>query len=400
MPEALTQNFNYFCEEVYIALLERLNIDEILITYKMLYDNWNVNWRKEFTKWSRKNIASNIIEELLNRQMSLKIIVDCMMTHILPTKNLKELNNILLTVDKYVKPGEYWNTTRNLILTLQSNVPKYIIDQILYECIRSKELQKIQDVNSNLISKLDSTLISTLDHYVMKCFKSMLVEKTAKNSEVLTQNFGESLITTETIASPDSPDPSQSINFTQQEPPTRYDVSSINETDVNQNENCITQDVNVPKPYVYGFMQPIGNYFILLSIIYENMYIHMCIHIHVYTYVYTFFEKYRIYIIIIFIYFFLDAPYARSMYRDHERFWKFYMDLERFEKGLIHEDYNYVIDILKNYTEKRESELFVSKCCLILRNIKRSEYHLKNILTLTGNQYFNKDTLIERGYIT
>ncbi|XP_025263596.1 uncharacterized protein LOC105259189 [Camponotus floridanus] len=353
MPEALTQNFNYFCEEVYIALLKKLNIDEILITYKMLYDNWNVNWRKEFTRWSRKNIASNIIEELLSRQISLKTIVDCMMTHILPTKNLKELNNILLTVIKYVKPGEYWNTTRNLILTLQSNVPKHIIDQILYECVRNKELQKIQDVNSNLISKLDYTLISTLNQYVMKCFKNMLVEKTAKNSEVLTQNFGESLITTETIASPDSPDPS--INFTQQEPPIRY-VSSINETDVNQNEtdvnqnetdvnqnetdvnqneNHITQDVNVPKPYIYGFMQPI------------------------------------------------DAPYARSMYRDHERFWKFYMDLERFEKGLIHEDYNYIIDILKNYTEKRESELFVSKCCLILRNIKRSEYHLKNILTLT-----------------
>ncbi|GAB1862853.1 Chitin-binding type-2 domain-containing protein [Camponotus japonicus] len=323
MPEALTKNFNYFCEEVYVASLKRLNIDEILGAYKMLHDNWNVNWRKEFTKPSRKNIASNIIEELLNRQMSLKIIVDHMVTHILPTKNLKELNNILLTVNKYVKPGEYWNTTKKLILTLQSNVPKYIIDQILNECIRSKELQKIQDVNSNLINKLDSSLISKFDKCViMTCFKSMLVEKTAENSEVLTQNFGDSLITTETIASPDSPDPSQSISFTQQEPPTKYDVSSIiNKTDVNQNENHITQDVNVSKPYVYGFMQPI------------------------------------------------DAPYARSMYRDHEHFWKFYMDLERFEKGLIHEDYNYVIDILKSYTEKRESELFVNKCCLILRNI-------------------------------
>lgn len=101
----------------------------------------------------------------------------------------------------------------------------------------------------------------------------------------------------------------------------------------------------------------------------------------------------------LYIFFFQDASYAQSTYRDHERFWKFYMDLERFEKGLIYEDYDYVIDILKSYTKKRESELFVSKCCLILQKVKRSEYHFKNILKLTGNQYFNKNTLIERGYI-
>lgn len=242
----------------------------------MLHGNWNVNWRMDFTMLSRKNIACNIIKELLSRQMPLKTIVDNMMTHILPTNNLKELNNILLAVDIYVKSGEYWDITKNLILTLQSNISKRIIDRILYECIRSKKLQEIQDVNSNLISKLDSTLISTLDKHAMKCFKNILVEKTAKNSEVLTQNFGKSL-TTDTIASPDSPDPKQSISFTQQESPTRCDAISINETDVNQNETCITQDVNVAKPYMYGFMQPIGNYFILLSII--KICIYICIYI-------------------------------------------------------------------------------------------------------------------------
>lgn len=249
----------------------------------MFYDKWNVNWRKDYTMSSKKNITCNIIKELLNRQMPLKTIIDNMMTHILPTNNLKDLKNILLAVDIYVKPGEYWNTTKNLILTLQSNISKCVINRILYECIKNKELQEIQDVNSNLISKLDSTLISTLDKYAMKCFKNILA---AKNSEVLTQNFGENL-TTDTIASPDSPDPNQNISFTQQESPTRY-VISINETDVNQNENCITQDVNVEKPYIYGFMQPIGNYFILLSIIYKNVYIH----------VYTFFRKCRIYCIL------------------------------------------------------------------------------------------------------
>lgn len=79
------------------------------------------------------------------------------------------------------------------------------------------------------------------------------------------------------------------------------------------------------------------------------------------------------------------------------------MNLERFEKGLMYEDYDYVIDILKSYnTKKRERELFVSKCSLVLRKVKRSEFHLRNILRLTGNQYFNKNTFIERderGYV-
>ncbi|XP_050448925.1 metacaspase-2-like isoform X3 [Cataglyphis hispanica] len=338
IQEAVKQNFNYFCEQVYIASLKKLTVDQILKIYKMFHENWDSHSRRDFTIQARKNIACSIIKELLNREMSLKIIIDHMMTLILPTRNLNELYNILMCVDMYVKPGEYWKTVKNIILKRRPHVCKQIVEKILHECIQSNDLQNIQDVNNNLINKLDSTLISTLDKYAIKCFKNILVQKTAKNSysKVLINNFGESL-TTGTIASPDSPDPCQSVNFTQQElpiSPTRDDIS-LRETDINQNENHVTQDVNLTKPYKYGFMQPI------------------------------------------------DASYARSVYRDHERFWKFYMDLERFEKGLIYEDYDYVIDILKSYTEKRESELFVSKCCLVLQNVKRSEYHFKNILRLT-----------------
>lgn len=79
------------------------------------------------------------------------------------------------------------------------------------------------------------------------------------------------------------------------------------------------------------------------------------------------------------------------------------MDLDRFEKGLMFEDYDYIISVLKSYdTKKRERELFVNKCSVILRKITRSEYHLRNILRRTGNQYFNKNTLKEiskGGYI-
>lgn len=67
------------------------------------------------------------------------------------------------------------------------------------------------------------------------------------------------------------------------------------------------------------------------------------------------------------------------------------MDLDRFKKGLTHHDYDYVINILKSYAERQdETSLFVRSCCSMLRaEIKRSEYHVANIVRRTGNKYFN-----------
>lgn len=108
--------------------------------------------------------------------------------------------------------------------------------------------------------------------------------------------------------------------------------------------------------------------------------------------IYKFFPCIQI-IYMLYIYFFIDydLPDIRSVYRDHEHLWKFYVDLERFKKGLIYQDYDYVIHILKEYTEKQdETPLFVRSCYNILRReVKRSEYHLANIINRTGNTYFN-----------
>lgn len=82
---------------------------------------------------------------------------------------------------------------------------------------------------------------------------------------------------------------------------------------------------------------------------------------------------------------------AQSIYRDHENLWQFYVDLHRFKKGLEHKDYDYVIDILKIYKEKKdENHFFIKSCCNILQTeVKRSEYHLANIIRRTGNKYIN-----------
>lgn len=86
-----------------------------------------------------------------------------------------------------------------------------------------------------------------------------------------------------------------------------------------------------------------------------------------------------------------NLPDPQSIYRDHERLWKFYMDLERLKKGLAHKDYDYVIDILKSYKEKEdENHFFIQSCCNIFRTeIKHSEYHVANIIRRTGNKYID-----------
>lgn len=81
-------------------------------------------------------------------------------------------------------------------------------------------------------------------------------------------------------------------------------------------------------------------------------------------------------------------PDAQSIYRD--RFWKFYIDLNRIKQGLEHQDYDYVIDVLQTYTEKSDKSLHTCSCYNKLRKeIKRSEYHLANIIRLTGDKYFD-----------
>ncbi|XP_036138851.1 uncharacterized protein PF11_0213 isoform X1 [Monomorium pharaonis] len=216
----------------------------------------------------------------------------------------------------------------NTVKSLILRLPpdKFIIEKILRECIENENLIDVQDVNKNLINKVHPKLILQLDKNILERFKR-LTEKVAKNSHstLLIQNFGENL--SETIASPDG-----NTNLSQTEFP-RYDVTVANkikdqETEVNG------------KTYI---LRPID-----------------------------------------------DLPEPRSIYRDHNHLWKFYVDLDRFKKGLSHQDYDYVIKILKKYAEKDENTFFVHSCCKILRTeVKRSEYHLANIIRRTGNKYFN-----------
>ncbi|XP_032691072.1 protein dopey homolog PFC0245c-like isoform X2 [Odontomachus brunneus] len=275
----IDRRFYFFCQEFYQKCLKKLKISEILTVYK--------------------SINSSIITDV--------------------TKN----NEILECIKHFIKPGEYWYIARSMILMLTPD--KYIVESILRDCKRHKKLSDVQDINSMLINKLHPGIISQLDKNLMMHFKSLLNGEAAKdiyNVESV-QDFGESLVEVDTIASPDSK---------QIDSPESYNNA------VTDGSQSITKrrEINAISTRSY----------ILHSI--DNL------------------------------------PEAQSVYRNHKHLWKFYTDLERLKKGLEHEDYNYVIDILEEYAGKQDSNLFVRACCNMLRTeIKRTDHHLINIIERT-----------------
>ncbi|EZA59675.1 hypothetical protein X777_16658 [Ooceraea biroi] len=344
MRNAFVCQFNNLFEKVYVTSLSKLSIEEILAIYQMIHDVQNSRNAARFKEQSRKLIIHSIVRELLKRQMPLKMIIDQLVVCIAPNKNVYEFQNILTSVESYVKRAEYWNTVRSLILMFEPS--KDIIENVLRVCVETKNLADIEDVNNTLMNELDSILRLTLDRNLVKSFYNLITEKTARDScPVATiSRFGK-CERVESIASPDS---KQNAGALQAESSRTQDVASNSEVDMNRDERESSRGEDSINQVSYT-LQPID-----------------------------------------------DLPDARSIYRDCANLWKFFADLDRFKKGLTHKDYDYVIDILKSYMEKSgENSLFVRSCCTILRaEIKHSKYHLEQIIQRTGKLYFNTHSKI------
>lgn len=158
--------------------------------------------KKENFTLSSKCI-NHIILELLNRQISLKIITTRLVES-MPVKNVEKINNILRCVDAHVKPGEYWNTVKILVLQPSFQPFKHTLEMILKECINYENFTDIEDVNDILFNKLHPSLMSALDKHLVERFKN-LTKQTVKDScsSTLIQDFGKNSAA-ENIASPDS----------------------------------------------------------------------------------------------------------------------------------------------------------------------------------------------------
>ncbi|XP_076625531.1 uncharacterized protein LOC143343955 isoform X2 [Colletes latitarsis] len=73
----------------------------------------------------------------------------------------------------------------------------------------------------------------------------------------------------------------------------------------------------------------------------------------------------------------LPKPYSRH---SREKFWKFYIKLRSLQEGLMHNDYDHVMEILNSVKEK-EKTVFTRACYRILCNeIQYSQYQLNNLL--------------------
>lgn len=239
---AINKKFYFFCQEAYKMSLNKLHISQILLIYKMFYDTYKLLEKTDITR--------GVIQELLTRQIPLKTFVD-RIPFIRSTVAIKQNQEIFQSIEMFIKPGECWNITKSILLRIEPY--KYIIEQVLHDCIRTKKLSVAQDINNILISKLNPAELSVLNEHLMTQFKSLLPEKVITDTDTTKsiQNFGEDYLEMSTIA---SPDPERSP--CQMASPKRNNVIVTNRSDIHQKGATIDG-----KPYI---LHPIGNYFILL----------------------------------------------------------------------------------------------------------------------------------------
>ncbi|XP_020287553.1 uncharacterized protein PF11_0213-like isoform X2 [Pseudomyrmex gracilis] len=326
------QNFTQFSKECYFRFLQRLTVEQILTFFHMFYDN-NFTFGPEY-------IEKIILELFRHRKMSLKLIVNCIVTYI-PIKRLNELYKILEVVKQLVRPSEYWDTLRTIYFALMPiNADKFIIYQLLFNCIKHRQLVRSDSVNDidKFLNTLDPTFVSQLDENTLREFRSLLAEKNGTNSSPTTcvaqtsaQYFGKSGNNVQTIA---SPDPSTDVHADILESDIPFcDATPTNNADTTGMKKSETNDRD--KSYA---LQPIETY--------------------------------------------CRLPEPRSVFRYHEHCWKFYLDLDRLKMGFYQKDYDYIIDILKLYVDKQVTDKIFYHTCEILRNeIRRSfKNHVKTLL--------------------
>lgn len=246
------QTFPQFSKICYLCLLQHLTVEQILTFFHMFYDN-------NFT-FGTEEIEKLIVHLSRHRKMSLKLIVDCIVTY-MPIKRtlLNELYIIIEVVKQCIKPSEYWDTLRTIYFAVMPiNADKFIIHNILLNCINNRQLHNVNDIDK-LLHTLDPIFVSQLDGNILRKFRSLLAEKNGTNSNPTTcvatsvQYFGKSGNNMQTIASPDPyidgrADTSEcDILF--------CDVTPINNADTIKIKRSETNDRD--KSYV---LKPIGNY--------------------------------------------------------------------------------------------------------------------------------------------
>ncbi|CAK9823365.1 hypothetical protein ANTRET_LOCUS1725 [Anthophora retusa] len=245
--------------------------------------------------------------------------------------DFKFINWISRTLKNHVVQGEYWDTLKALLLKTE-NLEAEVVEIILQECTITQK--NIHEVNVNIMRKLSNETRSQVNQELLSSFKS-LIKRTGKrlsDEERLPASIATSVEPPVDSSTVNKSEPEKSLENTKDEHMEILDtVNTVEEG----KEKCDSNN---------GDVKDKNSDFTLSRID--------------------------------------ELPEPNSAH-GRTKFWKFYVDVYSLQKGLEHNDYDYVMNILNSAKEDQES--FFSRACyqILCNEIKYSQYYLSKLISHT-----------------
>ncbi|XP_076761437.1 uncharacterized protein LOC143429647 [Xylocopa sonorina] len=193
LDELAAHGFTVFIKSFYSSLLYHFrrrycNIDVncVLKIFKKLYELTIITAESAF----------HTIECIQDFGHSIKSIIE-KLGLIIGDNDFEFVNWMLKTLEKYIPQGEYWSTSKSLLLRIENLEPE-IIEIVLKECINTQ--QNIDDIYINIINKLRNDIYSKINDKLLLSFKH-LIKCNRNNVEGIMSSQKDPSIKTETVSS-------------------------------------------------------------------------------------------------------------------------------------------------------------------------------------------------------
>ncbi|CAK9823366.1 hypothetical protein ANTRET_LOCUS1725 [Anthophora retusa] len=309
-----------FCYPSLLYFCSNYDINCTLKTIKKLYTLQIINDKD----------LNDTIEIFRKNKITIKFVVDQLVT-IVNHSDFKFINWISRTLKNHVVQGEYWDTLKALLLKTE-NLEAEVVEIILQECTITQK--NIHEVNVNIMRKLSNETRSQVNQELLSSFKS-LIKRTGKrlsDEERLPASIATSVEPPVDSSTVNKSEPEKSLENTKDEHMEILDtVNTVEEG----KEKCDSNN---------GDVKDKNSDFTLSRID--------------------------------------ELPEPNSAH-GRTKFWKFYVDVYSLQKGLEHNDYDYVMNILNSAKEDQES--FFSRACyqILCNEIKYSQYYLSKLISHT-----------------
>ncbi|XP_051163731.1 uncharacterized protein MAL13P1.304-like isoform X2 [Leptopilina boulardi] len=264
------------------------------------------------------------IEILKQKLIPLSTIVHDLLK-IIPINNIL-LKTLFVFADQKSLPNEYWETMRNFIW--KTGLTNVILEKILHQCLNDS--QNIERINEVYKVFIDNHLNERVNKELWVGFCNVLYLHLNENS--IRQNVVHNEPIINDIASPD-------LNY---QTPVHEQIELNHE---NVQESIVTNSETIQQPIETNLKN-------------DNTY-----------------SVSRI-----------DLTPQKPNQRNEDLFWKFYDRLESLKRGLQHNDYKYVVNILKEFVGEHATEkktIFSRHCHHVLcEEINKSKTHVENVIKI------------------